>query len=58
MAVTYEQVRDWVLALPGGVAAQGNPEPHSFKFNTGQGLTPIFEQLADAFVTTTRWSVS
>lgn len=32
-----------VLAAPRGVNAQGNPEPHSFKFNTGQGLQPVFE---------------
>ncbi len=32
-----------VLAAPRGVNAQGNPEPHSFKFNAGQGLQPIFE---------------
>src|SRR6185436_3995246 len=31
------------LAVPTIAAAQGNPEPHSFKFNSGQGLQPIFE---------------
>jgi hypothetical protein len=31
------------LAAPRGVTAQGNPEPHSFKFNSGQSLQPIFE---------------
>ena len=28
---------------PRGAAAQGNPEPLSFKFNTGQDVYPIFE---------------
>jgi hypothetical protein len=28
---------------PNRAAAQGNPEPLSFKFNTGQGVQPIFE---------------
>ena len=32
-----------VLASPRGANAQGNPEPNSFKFNSGQGLQPIFE---------------
>ena len=32
-----------VLVLPRGASAQGNPEPNSFKFNSGQGLQPIFE---------------
>jgi hypothetical protein len=32
-----------VLFAPSMAAAQGNPEPHSFKFNTGQGLQPVFE---------------
>ncbi len=32
-----------LVATPSVAIAQGNPEPHSFKFNTGQGLQPIFE---------------
>jgi hypothetical protein len=31
------------LATPLGLRAQGNPQPELFKFNTGQGITPIFE---------------
>ena len=32
-----------VLAVPGTVSAQGNPDPQSFKFNTGQDVVPVFE---------------
>jgi hypothetical protein len=32
-----------VLGAPGGAAAQGNPDPFGFKFNSGQGVQPIFE---------------
>ena len=32
-----------VLANPHGVSAQGNPDPSSFKFNSGQSIQPIFE---------------
>jgi hypothetical protein len=32
-----------VLAASRGVSAQGNPEPLSFRFNSGQGVQPIFE---------------
>jgi hypothetical protein len=32
-----------VVAVPGMVAAQGNPDPQSFKFNNGQDVVPIFE---------------
>ena len=32
-----------VLATPLGLSAQGNPDPFGFKFNSGQGLQPIFE---------------
>jgi hypothetical protein len=32
-----------VLAAPPNAAAQGNPDPFGFKFNSGQGLQPIFE---------------
>jgi hypothetical protein len=32
-----------VLAAPALVTAQGNPEPHSFKFNSGQNVQPVFE---------------
>jgi hypothetical protein len=31
------------LALPLAAAAQGNPEPLGFKFNSGQSVQPIFE---------------
>jgi hypothetical protein len=31
------------MALPRAVNAQGNPDPFGFKFNSGQGLQPIFE---------------
>jgi hypothetical protein len=31
------------LATPLGLNAQGNPDPFGFKFNSGQGLQPIFE---------------
>ncbi len=31
------------LAAPGLASAQGNPEPLSFKFNTGQNVQPVFE---------------
>ena len=31
------------LATPLGLSAQGNPDPFGFKFNSGQGLQPIFE---------------
>src|SRR5260370_33342479 len=31
------------LAAPYGVSTQGNPEPLGFKFNSGQGVQPIFE---------------
>jgi hypothetical protein len=31
------------LAMPRGVSTQGNPEPLGFKFNSGQGVQPIFE---------------
>jgi len=31
------------LIAPGVAAAQGNPEPLGFKFNTGQSVQPIFE---------------
>jgi hypothetical protein len=31
-----------VLALPGVVGAQGNPEPLSFKFDRGQDIQPIY----------------
>jgi len=32
-----------VVAVPAIVAAQGNPDPTSFKFNVGQDIVPIFE---------------
>ena len=32
-----------VLAAPGGVNAQGNPDPLGFRFNSGQAVPPIFE---------------
>jgi hypothetical protein len=32
-----------VLAAPRGVSAQGNPDPYGFRFNSGQGIQPIFE---------------
>ena len=32
-----------VLTTPLGAGAQGNPDPSGFKFNSGQGLQPIFE---------------
>lgn len=32
-----------VVAVPGMVHAQGNPDPQSFKFNTGQDVVPVFE---------------
>jgi hypothetical protein len=32
-----------VVAVPGIVRAQGNPDPQSFKFNTGQDVVPVFE---------------
>jgi len=32
-----------VLATPYRASAQGNPDPFGFKFNSGQGLQPIFE---------------
>jgi len=32
-----------VLAVPGTTAAQGNPDPTSFKFNNGQNVVPVFE---------------
>lgn len=32
-----------VVATPRGVNAQGNPDPTSFRFNSGQGLQPVFE---------------
>jgi hypothetical protein len=32
-----------VVAVPGIVNAQGNPDPQSFKFNTGQDVVPVFE---------------
>jgi hypothetical protein len=32
-----------VAAVPGLVRAQGNPDPQSFKFNTGQDVVPVFE---------------
>jgi hypothetical protein len=31
------------LAAPDRVAAQGNPDPSGFKFNSGQSIQPIFE---------------
>ena len=31
------------LAIPSSAGAQGNPEPASFKFNSGQSVQPIFE---------------
>src|SRR5437867_13267055 len=31
------------LAAPDGVLAQGNSDPSSFKFNSGQSIQPIFE---------------
>src|SRR5579871_4024408 len=31
-----------VLAMPGAVDAQGNPEPLGFKFDRGQSVQPIF----------------
>ena len=31
------------LATPRGVSTQGNPDPVGFKFNSGQGVQPIFE---------------
>jgi hypothetical protein len=31
------------LAAPLGLRAQGNPQPELFKFNSGQGIAPIFE---------------
>jgi hypothetical protein len=31
------------LAIPHGVSTQGNPDPVAFKFNSGQGVQPIFE---------------
>jgi hypothetical protein len=31
------------FAVPHGVSTQGNPEPLGFKFNSGQGIQPIFE---------------
>src|SRR5262245_40216245 len=31
------------LCGTGGVAAQGNPDPAGFKFNSGQSLQPVFE---------------
>ena len=32
-----------VLTAPRGVSAQGNPDPFGFRFNSGQGIQPIFE---------------
>jgi hypothetical protein len=32
-----------ILAAPAFVGAQGNPDPNSFKFNTGQDVVPVFE---------------
>ena len=32
-----------VLAAPMGASAQGNPDPFSFKFNSGQSVQPYFE---------------
>ncbi|PYR05828.1 MAG: hypothetical protein DMG00_20650, partial [Acidobacteria bacterium] len=32
-----------MLATPYRASAQGNPDPFGFKFNSGQGLQPIFE---------------
>src|SRR5262245_49430367 len=32
-----------VVAVPGTVSAQGNPDPTSFKFNNGQDVVPVFE---------------
>ena len=32
-----------VLAAPRGASAQGNPDPFGFRFNSGQGIQPIFE---------------
>jgi hypothetical protein len=32
-----------VLAVPSHTRAQGNPDPNSFKFNTGQDIVPVFE---------------
>lgn len=32
-----------MLATPHRATAQGNPDPFGFKFNSGQGLQPIFE---------------
>jgi hypothetical protein len=32
-----------VVAVPGMVRAQGNPDPTSFKFNNGQDVVPVFE---------------
>src|SRR5262245_66013911 len=32
-----------VVAVPGTVSAQGNPDPTSFKFNNGQNVVPVFE---------------
>src|SRR5437764_1934170 len=32
-----------VLAVPNAAGAQGNPDPTSFKFNTGQDVFPVFE---------------
>lgn len=32
-----------VIAVPGMVSAQGNPDPQSFKFNNGQDVVPVFE---------------
>jgi len=32
-----------VLATPYRASAQGNPDPFGFKFNSGQGLQPVFE---------------
>lgn len=31
------------LAVPHSVSTQGNPDPVGFKFNSGQGVQPIFE---------------
>jgi len=31
------------VVMPRGVRTQGNPDPVAFKFNSGQGVQPIFE---------------
>ncbi len=41
--LTWSAALMLALAAPGRAAAQGNPDPFGFKFNTGQSVQPIFE---------------